>query len=233
MKLLKLIDPIELYQKKCQRFAKSKHCPDYLKDFYRRPLPDSKSYIDECKFTSIDFETTGINPKEDYVLSIGGIQIVDNAIDFKTCFHYFVNNSKYIKSDSAVINMITPELLLDGKDTKVAMLELLDRISGGLVLVHCKFIETNFIKQTLGLKSRDPLPFLVLDTMSIERKLNHSTNSNDVRLAIIREKRGFPAYDGHNALVDSLSTAELFLAQLKDVFGTKRPTVKPIYKRSL
>src|SRR5574344_516242 len=219
LKLLKLIDPIELYQKKCQRFAKSKHCPDYLKDFYRRPLPDSKSYIDECKFTSIDFETTGINPKEDYVLSIGGIQIV--------------NNSKYIKSDSAVINMITPELLLDGKDTKVAMLELLDRISGGLVLVHCKFIETNFIKQTLGLKSRDPLPFLVLDTMSIERKLNHSTNSNDVRLAIIREKRGFPAYDGHNALVDSLSTAELFLAQLKDVFGTKRPTVKPIYKRSL
>lgn len=233
MKILKIIDPIEIHHRRCLKFADSKRCPDYLRDFYRRELPGSKSFIDECKLTSIDFETTGINPSEDYVLSIGGIQIINQSIDFQTCFHYFVNNSKYIKGDSAVINMITPELLLDGKDTKVAMIDLLDRISGGLVLVHCKFIETNFIKQNLGLKNRDPLPFIVLDTMSIERKLNHSTDSNDVRLAVIREKRGFPAYDGHNALVDSLSTAELFLAQLKDVFGIKRPTVKPIYKRSL
>lgn len=76
------------------------------------------------------------------------------AIDFTTSFHYYVNNSKFIKKDSAVINHITPEQLEQGKEPVTAMIELLDKISGGLVLMHCMYIETNFIKSTLGLRKK-------------------------------------------------------------------------------
>ena len=113
------------------------------------------------------------------------------------------------------------------------MIELLDKISGGLVLMHCMYIETNFIKSTLGLRKKDPLPFISLDTMAIERQLHHDASVEDVRLSAIRERRGFPAYEAHNALVDSLATAEVFLAQEKDVFKNKRPYLLPLYKRSL
>ena len=68
--------------------------------------------------------------------------------------------------------------------------------------------------------------------MSIERNLRRSEPNPDVRLVSIREKRGFPAYEAHNALVDSLATAEVFLAQLKDLFGNKRATVGPVAERS-
>lgn len=233
MSLFSRFTPIEIHRRRCLKFANSKNCPDYLKAFYQRGLPNANSFIDECHFTSIDFETTGIDPNKDYVLSIGGICLRKGAIDFTTSFHYYVNNSKFIKKDSAVINHITPEQLEQGKEPVTAMIELLDKISGGLVLMHCMYIETNFIKSTLGLRKKDPLPFISLDTMTIERQLHHDASVEDVRLSAIRERRGFPAYEAHNALVDSLATAEVFLAQEKDVFKNKRPYLLPLYKRSL
>ena len=222
MSLFSRFTPIEIHRRRCLKFANSKNCPDYLKAFYQRELPNANSFIDKCHFTSIDFETTGIDPNKDYVLSIGGICLRKGAIDFTTSFHYYVNNSKFIKKDSAVINHITPEQLEQGKEPVTAMIELLDKISGGLVLMHCMYIETNFIKSTLGLRKKDPLPFISLDTMAIERQLHHDASVEDVRLSAIRERRGFPAYEAHNALVDSLATAEVFLAQEKDVFKNKK-----------
>ena len=233
MSLFSRFTPIEIHRRRCLKFANSKNCPDYLKAFYQRELPNANSFIDECHFTSIDFETTGIDPNKDYVLSIGGICLRKGAIDFTTSFHYYVNNSRFIKKDSAVINHITPEQLEQGKEPVTAMIELLDKISGGLVLMHCMYIETNFIKSTLGLRKKDPLPFISLDTMAIERQLHHDASVEDVRLSAIRERRGFPAYEAHNALVDSLATAEGFLAQEKDDFKNKRPYLLPLYKRSL
>lgn len=233
MSLFSRFTPIEIHRRRCLKFATSRNCPDYLKAFYERELPKANSYIDECRFTSIDFETTGIDPDRDYVLSVGGICLKKGVIDFTTSFHYYVNNSKFIKKDSAIINQITPEQLEQGKEPVTAMLELLDRIAGGLVLMHCMFIETNFIKSTLGLRRKDPLPFISLDTMAIERKLHLDATVEDVRLSAIRERRGFPAYEAHNALVDSLATAEVFLAQEKDVFKSRRPYLLPLYKRSL
>ena len=233
MSLFSRFTPIEIHRRRCLKFANSKNCPEYLKAFYQRELPNANSFIDECHFTSIDFETTGIDPNKDYVLSIGGICLRKGAIDFTTSFHYYVNNSKFIKKDSAVINHITPEQLEQGKEPVTAMIELLDKISGGLVLMHCMYIETNFIKSTLGLRKKDPLPFISLDTMAIEIQLHHDASVEDVRLSAIRERRGFPAYEAHNALVDSLATAEVFLAQEKDVFKNKRPYLLPLYKRSL
>jgi DNA polymerase-3 subunit epsilon len=68
--------------------------------------------------------------------------------------------------------------------------------------------------------------------MGIERALNRTSNHEDVRLFAIRERRGLPAYDAHNALVDSLSTAEVLLVQIKDIFKDKDATVMPLFKRS-
>ena len=230
--MLKLLDPIEHIKRRCVKFAKSKDCPEYLKNFYLRELPSGNSLVKDCKLTSIDFETTGIDPSQDVVLSIGGVGLKKLNIDFSTNFHYFVNNSAFIKKDSAVVNMITPEQLEQGKEPVAAMIELLDTISGGLVLMHCQYIETNFIKKTLGLHQSAPLPFIPLDTMGIERALNRTSNHEDVRLFAIRERRGLPAYDAHNALVDSLSTAEVLLVQIKDIFKDKDATVMPLFKRS-
>ncbi len=231
MWLRQLFDPVQKHRSKCQQFL-AKDCPVDLKRYYEKNLPAADARLKDTKVVAIDFETTGIDPENDYILSVGGIEINGLTIDFSTSFHYFINNSAHIKKDAAIINQITPEQLLDGKEPYLGIIELLDKLSGTIVLTHCKFIETNFIRETLHLKSNAPLPFLVFDTMSLERSLHRNTQNLDVTLSGIRQRRGLPAYDAHNALVDSLATAEVFLTQVKDIFGEREATVLELYRRS-
>ncbi|MGN0915984.1 MAG: exonuclease domain-containing protein [Succinivibrio sp.] len=227
-----IFDPLEKLQRRCNKFASSPKCPDELREFYKRELPKSSDNIKDVKIISIDFETTGIDLKKDLVLSIGGITISHGSIDFSTAFHKFLKIEGKVSFDSAVINHITPEQLIDGEDPKKAMTELFSLLSGNAALVHCRFIEANFIRKTLDLPQNAPLPFVILDTMQIEREIHRYEKNLDVRLSSIRERRGLPPYDGHNALTDSLATAELFLTQVKDVFKSKKATLLPMYKRS-
>lgn len=232
MSFLDIFNPIYRHQRRCRHFAASKKCPEYIRKFYLADMPKSESYIDELEIVSIDFETTGLDPYSDYLLSAGGISILENRIDFNTSFHFYVNNSEHIKRDAAEVNHIRPENLAEGKEPGEAALELMEKLAGKVVLTHCRFIETGFLKRQLDLKDSDPLPFLVLDTMAIEKTLHRATPNLDVRLFAIRKRRNLPSYGAHNALVDSLSTAEVLLAQMKDIFGSHRAVLKKLLSYS-
>jgi DNA polymerase-3 subunit epsilon len=227
--------PLARLKKRCEKALKDPAISEDLKPFYERPLPNPNDLIKDLKLTSIDFETTGLNFKEDVVLSMGGISFDNGAIDFATSFHQLLNvDPKKIKSNAAIINQITPEQLVNGMPPHQAFMKLMDKLSGGLVLTHCKVIESTFLRKSLGIPDKYPLPMVFLDTMAIEKSiLIHQGNFKleNVRLNKIRERRGFPAYEAHNALADSLATAEVFLAQLHDIFGKKPYVLKDVYKR--
>ena len=71
-----------------------------------------------------------------------------------------------------------------------------------------------------------PMLLPVVDTMDIEKKRLLRTQDHikpgELRLAECRSRYNLPAYPAHNALMDSLSAAELLLAQL-DHKGKKVP----------
>jgi DNA polymerase-3 subunit epsilon len=48
----------------------------------------------------IDTERTGLNPKEDEILSIGAVKIKDNKILTSQTFEVFIKNTKEINSKS-------------------------------------------------------------------------------------------------------------------------------------
>lgn len=228
MRLKELFCPLYRNMYRCHRFAHSKACPDEYRQFYLYEPHDFESFLDKTEIVSLDFETTGLDAKKDHLLSAGGISIIKGCIDFNSAFHFFVNNSEFIKEDSALINHITPEKVLKGKSEREAVTELFERLSGKIVLTHCAFIETSFLKAMAGLKKNAPLPFYVIDTMAIERRLLRLDENPDLRLFAIRKRRALPDYEAHNALSDSLATAEVFLAQLKDIFGKDRPELKKL-----
>lgn len=228
--------PLIKLQKQCLKALDNPKLPNELRCFYERPLPTPQSLLSDFKITSIDFETTGLNFDEDVVLSMGGISFDKNSIDFSTSFHKLLNvDPSKIKGKAAVINMITPEQLIGGENPYEAFLELLDKLSGGIVLTHCQVIEKNFLKKGLKLDDKIPLPMVFLDTMAIERSLlvhRGTIKPDDVRLNKIRERRGFPPYAAHNALADSLATAEVFMAQLHDIYGKSPRYLKDVFDRS-
>lgn len=230
--LSSLFDPLVRIDRGRQKALGDPALPAELHDFYARPLPKAQTNLNTLKIVSIDFETTGLDFAKDTVLSIGGVSIVNGNIAFETAFHTLLKSDAPINGATAVINQITPEQLQQGADPHEAMLQLMDRLSGGVVLTHCAVIESSFLRASLQIPAKFPLPMYFLDTLQLERTLLHSATNEDVRLSQIRQRRGFPAYEAHNALADSLATAEVFLAQLKDLFGHDKPLLGPVYRRS-
>lgn len=233
--MLNYFGKMQRIARRCSKIAEKELAPASLRPFYSRRMPDPKARLFDCTITCIDFETTGLDFDKDTVISMGGVSIIDGSINFETAFHRFIKTEGKIAGETAVINQITPEQLENqGMDLKEAMMDLMDRLSGSIVLTHCSVIESTFIKRSLNLPDTFTLPMYFLDTMQIEKTLlkQPSPKADDVRLAEIRKRRNLPAYEAHNALADSLATAEVFLAQVKDIFGKATPMLDTIYKRS-
>ncbi len=228
-----LFDPL---QKLKHRIDKTKHSgkvpPEFL-PMYDVTIPDAKTPFSKLELIALDFETTGLDFNSDRVLSCGGITLDKNGIDFQTAFHHILKTDATINKDSAVINMITPEQLLQGEDPQAVFHKLSKRLAGKVIITHCAVIEYTFLKKCFNLSQDLELPMIFLDTLNLERSMVRATGRDgEFSLNKIRERRGFPQYEAHNALWDSIATAELFMAQLKDLFGKKEPVLCELYKRS-
>lgn len=217
-----------------QKLIAQGRIPVGAEPLYAAPLPNQNTPLDDLKFTALDFETTGLNFAEDCVLSFGGVDLQQGQIDFASGFHHFVNNAEQVKKGSAIINQITPEQLTSGLSPAEAVRFLCRRLAGRIIICHAAVIERTFLLKLLGLGPEFALPLIFLDTLKIERSLMHrGLRTDELRLDVIRQKRGLPAYVCHNALADSVAAAEVFLAQVKDVFGKGPGRLGPLYERSI
>lgn len=228
------LNEIEKLEKRRLYNLNSHNYDERLKILYETPMLSYDTNIKECDVVSLDFETTGLDFNKDCILSLGFVTIEKGHIDFASAKHQYINAMNKIKGNSAVINQITPEALMNGIDEYEAISSLVNFLAGKIVLCHAKIIEKSFILKALNIKNERDLPLIFLDTLKIERSLvSRYTDIKDFTLSNIRQRRNLPSYVAHNALADSVATAELFLAQIKDVFSTNTPTLKELYKRSI
>lgn len=229
---LHLFDKIQALERARLKALKHGTVPKGAELIYQHALPGADTPLRELEFASIDFETTGLDFAQDYILSMGGVLMRGAQIDFASGFHCYLKAGDKVKNSSAVINQITPEELYAGISPQQALTELLDKLAGRIVICHAAVIERSFILKLLGLKPNFKLPLIFLDTLLLEKSLlSHSGRTEDLRLTAIRERRGFPPYVCHNAFADSVAAAEVFIAQVKEIFGSKTPTLGPLYQR--
>ncbi len=228
------LSPLSRLEKKRQQALNLGKVPPAAAAFYENPVPLATAKLSDLSFTALDFETSGLDLNQDSILSFGGVNLSGDQIDFSSGFHHYLKVGDKIKKDSAVINQITPEQLSSGLDSDEARALLIQKLAGRIVICHGAMIERSFLLKMLGLKPNFTLPLIFLDTLKIERSLMHRQfKVDDLRLCTIRARRNLPPYVCHNALADSVACAEVFLAQVKDVFGKTRPTLGQLYKRSL
>lgn len=229
---MQLFNPILKLEKKRQSLIAKRSFNLALEKLFLAKIPDPNTKLKDLDILSIDFETTGLNFKNDSILSIGGVNISNLQIDFKSSFHHYVKISHKIKNDTAIINQITYEQLISGLDLNDVLDILINKMAGKLILSHCHVIEKNFFLQALGLPENTFLPLIFIDTMIFEKTiLRHNNESYDISLSGTRKRYNLPAYNAHNALADSVATAELFLAQLKKGYANKDITLIDLYKR--
>ncbi|MFV0576696.1 MAG: exonuclease domain-containing protein [Vibrio sp.] len=218
----KYFHPIVRIEKQRQECVIPANASVELIKLLETPLPSPDLNLKEVEFLVLDFETTGLNPEQDSLLSIGNIQMLHNQIDMDTAAHCFVDANQKIKAESAVINHITPQMLIEGDQLDAAMNRLFDKMAGKVVMAHGSVIERSFIHAYLNRRyGMQELPIIWLDTLKIEKycTFHHKSTALELQLNDVRSRYFLPVYNAHNALVDAISTAELFLAQKSKIFG--------------
>ncbi|HEX9803124.1 MAG TPA: exonuclease domain-containing protein [Gammaproteobacteria bacterium] len=197
-----------------------------LQDFYAVPFPAGGSDCRKLGFVALDLETTGLDPRNDEILSIGWVCINDMQIDLVTARHRLVCPHCEIPERSAVIHHITDDQAAEGEPLAAVLNELLPLLAGKVLIAHHARFEMQFLRRACLALFGMNFVMPVVDTQAIARRTlerrNQAFRPQELRLAALRRRHQLPRYRLHNALSDALAAAELFLAQLAQS-DTDRP----------
>ena len=220
--ILKHFHPLNKLKRERERYLNKHQVPDNIKALLSAPLPDLDEDIFSLDYLSVDFETSGFDPKYDSLLSVGYLPLINQQLLLSEAVETLINSAENIKAETAVINHIVPEMLEQGKPWAEVLDTLLDELVGKVLIVHGSVVEKRFLNYYIAQQYQlPPLPLLWVDTLQMEKSLHaykDSAETEDFRLGSIRARHNLPEYAAHGALVDSLATGELYLALLKKCF---------------
>ncbi len=214
--------------------------PHYLERVIEAPYPNPKEDSNNMLFTVLDFETSGLNPDNDHIVSIGWVHIINGVIKLNTAQHFIISepaltidNDTEQDHTARSLHHILPEQQKMGISIKKAITLFFANLPSNVLIVHGATIEKRFLEQFF-LSQRLPNPPLIwLDTLRIEQNtLSTNLHQKDFRLFSLRRQYQLPDYPAHHALVDSIATAELFLAQRKRLFNQSVAPIGVLYQRS-
>lgn len=210
-----------------------------LQHFYQQGVCPANTPLSETRFVALDFETTGLSPDKDDIISIGLVPFTLNRVYLRQAKHWFVSPNRPLEEDSVKIHGITHSDIIDAPDLSRVLEELLEAIAGSIVVVHYKAIERQFLDKALVQRIGEGILFPVVDTLELETAIQHKavsgimnrlkgTKPQSVRLSKSRTRYGLPPYSPHHALVDAIATAELLQAQVAHHF-TPETTISEIW----
>ena len=234
--MLSYFHPFERLKRRRNHYLKTRVLPKVLSKLVTLPDLDVKQLSSDIDFIVLDIETTGLDFESDHILSLGWVEVSCNRVDLATCQHMYVNNQSQVKPETAVINHITPQMLIGGVSLHDAMLAFFEAAQDKVLVAHACIVEANFIDHYLKTYiDVSGLPLIWLDTMSMEKQMEKAISHHeepDVTLSGTRVRYRLPEYNGHNALADAVATAELLLAQQKRLSPHHPPAFGSLYRIS-
>jgi DNA polymerase-3 subunit epsilon len=174
---------------------------------------------------AMDFETTGLDPHQHSIVSLGLVPFTLDGIQLKDAKYWVVYPKLPLRQASVEIHGITHSDIDQAPDLEEILDELFGLLNGRIPVVHYRNIERGFLDVALKYRLGESIRFPVLDTMAIEAHLHPDRHPSrwqklagkkpvSIRLADSRIRYGLPHYASHNALIDAIATAELLQAQI-------------------
>jgi len=213
----------------------SKNCKDSrLKTFYKVGTYNDDTLLKDIEFVALDFETTGLDPKQNSIISIGLVPFTLNRIFCSRAKKWYVNPQDNLEEGSVIIHGITHSDLKGAPDLRRILNQLLDELAGKVVVVHYRKIERDFLDLNLRALIDEGIIFPVLDTMQIEAEIQSKQTQGffnwlkgkkpgSIRLGNSRLRYNLPGYQPHDALTDAIATAELLQAQVSYYYSPETP----------
>ena len=201
-----------------------------VKDYLASPFPDRNTSISDTALLAMDFETSGLDAKKHHLLSVGHIVLRHNSILLGTAHHQIIHSKGDMSGDNISIHHITHDQVAQGQTLPQAVESILQQLRGKVLLAHHAAVEIGFLQQACKTLYGMAPVIPAIDTMQLARRRlerqQQPCKANQLRLFNLRKQYGLPAYQAHNALMDAIATAELFLAQLAYGNHRKPPPLK-------
>ena len=173
----------------------------------------------ENEYVVFDTETTGLNPKEDEILSIGAVKIKGNRILTSQTFEVYLKNTKKINSKSIEIHGIRECDLQDAREVQEGIKDFLRFIgSSPLIGYYLEFdvaMINKYLKPLLGIKL--PNKMIEVSEIYFDKKITLIPQGNiDLRFDTILKNYDIPNMGIHNAVNDAIMTAMIYLKLTKN-----------------
>lgn len=206
--------------------------PGPLRDFYDIPAPEGTTPLAAVDFVALDLETTGLEPKQHAIVSIGWVVVQNLTIDLSMSGHKLVKPDRGLTADSAAIHGILDDQLETAASLSFVLTELLPILAGRVMIAHYARLEMGFLDAACRQVFGGPFTLPVVDTLAVEhrrmQRRNQPVVKGSLRLDAVRQRYNLPRYRAHNALIDAIAAAELFLAQMAERDGGGRLRLKDI-----
>jgi DNA polymerase-3 subunit epsilon len=205
-----------------------------LKAFYEAGCVAPETPLSQVPMVAVDFETTGLDPDQHSIVSIGLVPFTLDRISLPGVRHWVVRPPLPLHQTSVTIHGITHTDIENAPDFEEILDELLPALAGRVAVVHYRSIERPFFRVAMHWRLKESIDFPLIDTMANEAYLHPERNPGrwkrllgrrpvSIRLADSRQRYHLPHYPGHNALIDAIATAELLQAQIRHHFGPDTP----------
>jgi DNA polymerase-3 subunit epsilon len=158
-----------------------------------------------------DTETTGLDPRDDRIIEIGGVELKDHFPTGRT-IHLFINpDGRKVHPDALAIHGITDAFLTDKPNFASLADEIIDFFGDALWIAHNATFDMGFINAELARLARPPVPSAkVVDTLQIARR-KHPMGPNSLDALCRRYGIDNSHRLKHGALLDSELLAEVYI----------------------
>lgn len=165
----------------------------------------------EVVYWALDFETGGLDPARNPVLSVGMVPVRGGIVKVGESFYSLIRAGGNVARDGLVVHHILPSEVAGAPSRKAIIEEIDGRLRGAVLLVHSAPMDVPFLRRFYKQCGRRPPRPRVVDTAALASRALGEWSEMPSDLGGIRERLGLPRYREHHALSDALATAELFL----------------------
>lgn len=168
-----------------------------------------------------DTETTGLDSREDRIIEIGGIELVNRFPTGRT-FHVYINpQGRSVHPDALAVHGISNERLANEKPFPAIAEDFMAFIEGANLIAHNAGFDMGFINAEFARLGQPPIGLeRVIDTLALARR-RHPMGPNSLDALCRRYGINNSHRNLHGALLDSELLAEVYI----ELIGGKQATL--------
>lgn len=164
------------------------------------------------KYTTLDFETTGLSPNYDQIVEIGACKVENGEIIDQ--FHQYVDPGIPMPSDASAVNHITDQMLAGQPKIYEVLPALLNFIGDDILVCHNARFDVSFLAQAC-MRYGFVCPSSCFDSMDL---IAVWPDLKSRKLSCFLDAAGIENKNAHSAIGDAEALAYLMIISLQKPF---------------